>query len=119
MTATRRSPPGTTRSCPHCRATILDSAARCPQCQKHLRVDAESSTRGQRTTVPFRVEGTIRHDADSLPAEYQVLLVMRDERGVEVSRQVMGVGALAAGAERSFELSVEVTRAARPTVTRS
>jgi glutaredoxin len=114
MTLVRRGPPGTTRSCPHCRATILDSAARCPQCQKHLRVDPESSTRGQRTTIPFRVEGTIAHDTDDQPAEYQVMLVMHDEKGAEISRQVMAVGAMTPGATRTFTLSVELTRSPRP-----
>lgn len=118
MTVARRGTPGATRSCPHCRATILDSAARCPQCQKHLRVDPEAATRAARTTVPFRVEGTIRHDDDDLPAEYQILLVLRDERGQEVSRQVMGVGALPPGSERTFALSVELTRAARGALAR-
>ena len=28
---------GRTRVCPHCKATILESAAVCPQCQHHLR----------------------------------------------------------------------------------
>ena len=28
---------GRTRVCPHCKATILESAAVCPQCKHHLR----------------------------------------------------------------------------------
>ena len=30
---------GKTRSCPHCRATILESAAVCPACRHHLRFE--------------------------------------------------------------------------------
>ena len=31
---------GRTRSCPHCKATILESSAICPQCRHHLKFGA-------------------------------------------------------------------------------
>jgi hypothetical protein len=37
-----------------------------------------------------------------------VVLVIRDNSGIEVTRQVVGVGALQPSEERSFTLSVEV-----------
>ena len=40
--------------------------------------------------------------------EYSVVMTIRNERGEEVSRQVVGVGALRQGESRTFTLSVEV-----------
>ena len=40
MSAARPGTAGATRTCPHCRATILASSATCPQCKGHLRYDA-------------------------------------------------------------------------------
>jgi hypothetical protein len=40
--------------------------------------------------------------------EYSVVLVSRDNAGIEVTRQVVGVGALQPAEQRSFTLSVEV-----------
>ena len=40
--------------------------------------------------------------------EYSVVLVIRDNQGIEVTRQVVGVGALQPSEQRSFSLSVEV-----------
>jgi len=54
------------------------------------------------------VEGTLRHTLGGEAWEYSVLLTIRNERGEEVARQVMGVGALSPGNERTFSLSVEV-----------
>ncbi|MCU0626089.1 MAG: hypothetical protein MUF21_06320 [Gemmatimonadaceae bacterium] len=113
MTVVRKGLPGATRTCPHCRATILESSARCPQCLKHLRVDPDAASRAASTQVPFKVEGTIKRTAGDDPAEYAIVLVLRDERGQEVSRQVMGVGALLPGTERTFALSVELTSTGR------
>jgi hypothetical protein len=109
MNQVRVANPGKTRSCPHCKATILDSSAICPGCGHHLRFDP--ATAGQRPGVaisPLRVEGTIRHPATGDPWEYSVVLVIRNGRGEEVTRQVVGVGALSASEQRTFALSVEV-----------
>jgi hypothetical protein len=87
MNQVRVANPGKTRSCPHCKATILDSSAICPGCGHHLRFDP--ATAGQRPGVaisPLRVEGTIRHPATGDPWEYSVVLAIRNGRGEEVTR---------------------------------
>lgn len=101
---------GATRSCPHCKATILESAVICPACKHYLRYDSDA-TPAKPKQVPLHVEGTIRHPADGDPWEYSIVVVIRDERGQEVGRQVVGVGALHANEQRSFSLSVEVFEA--------
>ncbi|MEN4902817.1 hypothetical protein [Luteimonas sp. TWI1416] len=101
---------GATRVCPHCKTTILESSARCPACRHYLRFDADASTSigTQDATTALQVEGTIRHPPEGGAWEYSVVLVIRDEAGKELNRQVVGVGALFAGDERSFSLAVEV-----------
>jgi len=54
------------------------------------------------------VEGTIRHPAVDEPWEYSVVLSIRNDRGEEITRQVVGVGAINPNEQRSFSLSVEV-----------
>lgn len=108
MSAGRDAAPGATRNCPHCRSTILDSAVRCPQCQHHLRFDAGAAARGLRTFSPLQVEALLGPPPTGEAWEYSILLVIRNARGEEVGRQVMGVGAVHAGDERTFALSVEV-----------
>lgn len=101
---------GATRECPHCKATILESAVICPACKHYLRYDSEARPAAPQQ-VPLHVEGTIRHPAEGDAWEYSLVLVIRDGRGQEIGRQVVGVGALHAGDERSFSLSVEVFEA--------
>jgi len=100
---------GETRGCPHCRATILKSHNSCPACGHHLRFE---SVNGDGKTAPsfspLRVEGTIRHPAPGEAWEYSVVLTVENERGEEVSRQVVGVGALRGSEVRTFRLSVDV-----------
>lgn len=110
MTSTKPGLPGATRTCPHCRATILESSSVCPACRHHLRFDpkAASSARATATASPLVVEGKIRHPADGEAWEYTVLVTVRNEKGEEVARQLVGVGALKANEERTFNLSVEV-----------
>lgn len=98
---------GKTRSCPHCKATILDSAAVCPGCQHHLRFDP-AAQHMLPTATPLHVEGTIRHPPDGDTWEYSIVLAVRNARGEEITRQVVGVGALAPDDVRSFSLSVEL-----------
>ncbi len=59
--------------------------------------------------VPLRVDGTIRHPADGTAWEYSVLVSIRNGRGEEIKRQLVGVGAMLNGEERTFTLSVEAT----------
>jgi hypothetical protein len=99
--------PGKTRTCPHCKATILESAAVCPGCQHHLRFDP-TAQRMVPTATPLRVEGTIRHPPNGDTWEYSIVLAVRNERGEELTRQVVGVGALGSDDVRSFTLAVEL-----------
>jgi hypothetical protein len=105
----RRATVGKTRSCPHCRATILESAAVCPACRHHLRFEHR---RGEElpqaaSHVALKVAGQISRNAAG-PGEYHVVVVIRDAGGAELARKVIGVGGLAAGEERKVELSVEI-----------
>ncbi len=106
MNTGRLAPPGKTRACPHCKATILESSSVCPGCHHHLRFDPAGRERSKAT--PLSVEGTIRHPATGSPWEYSVVLAVRNSRGEEITRQVVGVGALQPLEERTFALSVEV-----------
>lgn len=58
--------------------------------------------------APLRIEGTIRHPDGGEPWEYSVLLTIHDERGKELSRHVVGIGALHPTEQRTFVLGVEV-----------
>ncbi|HEV8151033.1 MAG TPA: hypothetical protein VGP61_12675 [Gemmatimonadales bacterium] len=108
MSTIRQGTPGTTRICPHCRAEILDSASVCPACRHHLRFDPGAAARAVPSSTPLRVEGTIRHPAEGEAWEYSVTLSIRNDRGEEIARQVVGVGALHPAEQRTFSLAVEV-----------
>ena len=99
---------GKARTCPHCKTTILESASICPACRHYLRFDPRATERAVPSFSPLRVEGTIRHPAIGEPWEYSVLVSIHDESGVEVARQVVGVGALQPAEQRTFVLAVEV-----------
>lgn len=103
--------PGATRKCPHCRVMILESASVCPACRHHLRFDPNAVARGASVegTSALRIEGTVQHPAGRAPIEYSVVVTIRDDRGQEVARQVVGVGALQPSDTRTFTLSVEVS----------
>ena len=63
----------------------------------------------------LRVEGTVEHPQDGSDREYSVVLTIRNERGEEISRQVVGVGALRRSEARTFTLSVDMlTPGGRP-----
>ncbi|NLC60058.1 MAG: hypothetical protein GX761_02095 [Gammaproteobacteria bacterium] len=113
MSSGRPGAAGATRTCPHCKTTILQSSVRCPSCRHYLRFDtpADAAAHGAavQATNALQVEGTIRHPAEGGAWEYSVVMVVRDEDGKELNRQVVGVGAMFPGDERSFSLSVEVT----------
>jgi hypothetical protein len=108
MTTVRQGTAGATRTCPHCRAIILESASVCPACQHHLRFDPGAAERAVPSFLPLRVEGTIRHPSVGEPWEYSVVLSIRNDRGEEIARQVVGVGALQPLEQRTFTLAVEV-----------
>jgi hypothetical protein len=54
------------------------------------------------------VEGSIRHPETGEAWEYSVVISIKNERGDEVARQVVGVGALQPGEKRTFTFAVEV-----------
>ncbi len=99
---------GRTRVCPHCKATILESAPICPQCRHHLRFVGAAAPPKPEGFSALRVEGTVQHPERGGDWEYSVVLAIRNERGEEISRQVVGVGALRGAESRTFTLSVEV-----------
>jgi uncharacterized protein YbaR (Trm112 family) len=102
--------PGKTRTCPHCKTTILDSASVCPGCHHHLRFDQNSNveSRAQATFSALRVEGAFRNPKGADAWEYSVVVSIRNDRGEEVARKVVGVGALDPSESRTVTLSVDV-----------
>ncbi len=110
MSSGRFTAPGRTRSCPHCKATILESAAVCPGCHHHLRFDSAAAR--VQTDRTLRVDGVLRHPAGAEAWEYSIVLSVRNSRGEEVTRQVVGVGALQPAEERTFSLAVDVFKPA-------
>ncbi len=106
MSRLRADAAGASRTCPHCRAVILASAAACPACRGHLQYAAPVGPAAARST-PLQVEATLQRAPGEAPVEYTMLLSIRDERGVELSRHVVGVGALRANQQRHFRLTVE------------
>jgi hypothetical protein len=111
MSSPRAGLPGATRVCPHCKETVLESAAVCPACRHHLRYDELAAAADQERITPLRVEGSIRHPSDAPPWEYSVVVTVRNERGDEIARKLISVGAMHPDDVRSFSLSVEVTPA--------
>ena len=107
MNAPRTGTPGATRECPHCREKILESAAVCPACRHHLRFDPNATAVAVESTTALRVEGNIRQPDDSA-SEYSVVVTVRNDRGDEIARKLIDVGAMHAGEARSFALTVEV-----------
>jgi hypothetical protein len=102
---------GRTRTCPHCKATILESASICPACQHHLRFDpkAIAERRQQATFSALRVEGMFKHPKDAPSAcEYTIVISVRNDRGEEIERRVVGVGALQPNESRTVTLSFDV-----------
>src|SRR5882724_2049041 len=110
---------GKTRTCPHCKATILESLSICPGCMHHLRFDSEAAKRQVAAAPALRVEGIIRHPPLEQPLEYFVIIAIRNDRGEEVTRQVVNVGALQAAEKRTFTLSVEVLPPQAPVPSKS
>ena len=102
--------PGKTRICPHCKTTILESASVCPGCNHHLRFDPNAivEARAQPTFSALRVEGAFRNPEGADSWEYSVVVSIRNDRGEEVARKVVGVGALDPDESRTVTLSVDV-----------
>lgn len=102
--------PGEARTCPHCKGTILKSAASCPLCHHVLRFVSVGAGNGSYpTTSPLLVEGEINHPDDGEALEYCILIEVRDGAGKLISRQTVGVGALHRAEKRIFSLRVEMS----------
>jgi len=56
----------------------------------------------------LHVEGAIRHPGAGEAWEYSVVVSIRNDRGEEVARHVVGVGALEPGDSRTFTCAVEI-----------
>ncbi|MEO6139095.1 MAG: hypothetical protein ABIP11_10615 [Luteimonas sp.] len=112
MSSVRPGVAGATRVCPHCKATILESASVCPACRGHLRYDEAALEREKTRISPLTVEGTLSPPQGDMAYEYSMVLSIRNERGEETTRQVIGVGALHADEQRTFTLQVEMTETA-------
>ncbi|MEO8564306.1 MAG: hypothetical protein ABI601_19680 [bacterium] len=106
-TARRTATVGATRVCPHCRAVVLQSASVCPSCKKHLRF-AGGDASPIPTITPLRVDGSIRHPDVGEAWEYSALITITNDKGEEIGRHIVGVGALQPGEGRTFSFSVEV-----------
>jgi uncharacterized protein YbaR (Trm112 family) len=101
---------GATRTCPHCRATILESAVICPGCKHHLRFDKDARIAAAAATkTAWQIEGTLDAERMDAASEYSILVVVRNERNEEVARQIVNVGALQGAERRTFSLSIEMS----------
>ena len=108
MSAQRPPPAGKTRACPHCKATILESASVCPACRHYLRFDPSAQPAVSPSVPAFRVEGAIVNPEAARQWEYAVVVAIRNEAGEELRRQVVSVGALEPNERRVFTVSVAV-----------
>jgi hypothetical protein len=107
MSVARQGVLGATRVCPHCKATVLQSADICPGCQHHLRFSSGTAEPQAIGLPALRVEGTIRHP-ENQQCEYCVVVSIANERGEKLARQVVGVGALQPGERHNYSFSVEL-----------
>jgi hypothetical protein len=108
MVAARPGTLGATRICPHCKATVLQSASICPGCQHHLRFNAAGAEPDSKSVSAMRMEGTIHHPVRDEQCEYCVVISITNERGEKIARHVVGVGALQAGERHKYTFSVDL-----------
>lgn len=109
MKSTAASPVGETRTCPHCKSTILKSATACPACHHFLRFDAVRASRQPSYVFePLRIEGTVRLPSPGVACEYSVIVAVHNEQGEELSRRAVAVGGFDSSETRKFTVYVEV-----------
>jgi hypothetical protein len=108
MAVARQSTFGATRVCPHCKATVLQSANICPSCQHHLRFNTVNAEPQAQPVSAMRIEGSIHHPGRGEQCEYCVVIAINNERGEKIARQVVGVGALQPGERHQYSFSVEL-----------
>ena len=111
MSAIRPGNPGATRACPHCKETILESASVCPACRHHVKFAEGASVADAANITALRIEGSIRQPADVAAWEYSVVVSIKNDRGEEIGRKLIGVGAMNPNEQRTFTLSVEAVSA--------
>ena len=111
MNPVRPGEPGATRACPHCRETILESAMVCPACRHYLRYGASADAPSAPALTPLLIEGNIQHPPEADPWEYTVVVSIHNDRGEEIDRKLIGVGAMNPNEQRVFTLSVEAVAA--------
>jgi hypothetical protein len=99
---------GATRVCPHCKATVLQSAVICPGCQHHLRFTSGSADAEGRGVPAVKIEGTIQHTVRNEQCEYCVVVSITNERGEKIARHVVGVGGLQPGERHKYSFSVDL-----------
>ena len=99
---------GATRTCPHCKATILQSSTVCPACRHFLRFDgAKVPSKPLSSMEPLRLEATLRQPEDGSGCEYSLIVVVTNDRGEELTRQVIAVGSIKPAEARTFAVWVE------------
>jgi hypothetical protein len=113
MNVVRQGSLGATRVCPHCKATVLQSAAICPGCHHHLRFSAASSEPQIEGHKAMKLDGLIHHPGQG-ECEYCVVVSITNEQGEKIARHVVGVGALGPGERHKYSFSVDVIPARAP-----
>jgi hypothetical protein len=99
---------GATRSCPHCKSTILQSSAVCPACRHFLRFETVKVPSKTLTSAePLRLEAIVRQPVDGDGCEYSLVVVVTNDRGEELTRQVIDVGSIKPAEARTFTVLVE------------
>jgi hypothetical protein len=99
---------GATRICPHCRSEILQSSTTCPACRHFLRFEAvKGAVKAPIFVEPLRVEATVRQPVGGKGYEYSLVVTVRNDRGEELTRQVIAVGGIKPAEARIFTVWVE------------
>lgn len=104
---------GATRNCPHCKTTILQRSTVCPACRHTLRFDGGKAAAGLKHPAaatagePLRLEATLRQPDEGDGCEYCLVLTVTNDRGEEITRQVISVGTLKPAEARTFSVWVE------------
>jgi hypothetical protein len=107
MSVVRQGSLGATRTCPHCKATVLQSANICPGCQHHLRFNVSNNEPQVQGHAAMRLEGVIQHP-NRTECEYCVVISITNDQGEKLARHVVGVGALGPGERHRYSFSVDV-----------
>ena len=73
-----------------------------------MRYDEKAAAQLPSGHTPLSIEGSFRNPADDLDWEYSLVVTIKNEQGKEISRKLIGVGALNPNEQRTFTLSVEM-----------